>query len=196
MAELSPYEVSIDDEGCYVLIIRGWMSQEEADAILEDVKNVTVTQYPIVMYGREVRQPRTNWACGDVTDGRSHAYSGGSVPLNPWMPSLKCVRDRISQESKLVMDSCLVNGYRDGNDYMGLHSDKELKDLHTTVFTVSLGATRRFDFERKRDKFKIQCNLHHTDLVLMTGQTQKLWKHGIPKQKTSPIFSDFSSPGA
>ena len=184
MTTSSPYEVLIDENGAYALIIRGWISKAEADTILEDVKNVTVTQYPIVMYGREVMQPRTNWACGDVTDGTSYRYSGGSVPLNPWIPSLKAVRDRITQESKLCPDSCLVNGYRDGNDYIGSHSDKELKDVHSTVFTVSLGASRRFYLERKSDKFRVQSDLHHTDLVLMTGQTQKFWKHGIPKERT------------
>jgi len=54
------------------------------------------------------------------------------------------------------------------------------------AFTVNIGRhfSQRFYLERKSDKFKVECDLHHTDLVLMTGQTQKLWKHGIPKEKT------------
>ena len=184
MTTSSPYETLIDVDGAFVLVIRRWLSKEVADKILNDVSAVTVSQYPITMYGKQVMQPRLNYACGDVTEGKSHQYSGGTIPMNQWIPSLKEVRDRIAKESELQPDSCLVNGYRNGMDYLGLHSDKETNDQHSTVFTVSLGATRRFIFQRKSDNFEIECYLHHTDLVLMTGNTQKLWKHGVPKDKT------------
>ena len=184
MANSSAYETLIDADGAFVLVIRGWLSKDQADTIMGDVTTVTINQYPITMYGKMVMQPRLNYACGDVVEGQSHRYSGGSIPMNQWIPSLKAVRDRIARESNLKPDSCLVNGYRNGMDYLGLHSDKETNDTHSTVFTVSLGATRRFVFERKSDKFEIECYLHHTDLVLMTGQTQRLWKHSVPKDKS------------
>jgi alkylated DNA repair dioxygenase AlkB len=191
MTTPSPYETLIDVDGAFVLVIRGWLGKEQADKVLNDVSAVTVNQYPITMYGKVVNQPRLNYACGDVTDGKSHRYSGGTIPMNEWIPSLKEVRDRIAKESELQPDSCLVNGYRNGMDYIGFHSDKETNDQHSTVYTVSLGATRKFVFQRKSDGYEIEIYLHHTDLVLMTGNTQKLWKHGIPKQKeiTEPRYS-------
>ena len=191
MTASSPYETLIDQDGAYVLVIRGWLAKGQADQILEDVRLVTVNQYPITMYGKVVMQLRLNYACGDVTEGKSHQYSGGTIPMNEWIPSLKEVRDRIFKESKLQPDSCLVNGYRDNNDYIGYHSDKETNDQYKTVFTVSLGASRRFLFQRKSDNFEIECYLHHGDLVLMTGNTQKLWKHSLPKEKsfTGPRYS-------
>lgn len=191
MMNPSPYETLIDTDGAFVLIIRGWLSKAQADTIMGDVTAVTINQYPITMYGKMVMQPRLNYACGDVAEGKSHQYSGGTIPMNQWIPSLREVRDRIARESDLKPDSCLVNGYRDNNDYIGLHSDKEVKDQHSTVFTVSLGASRRFLFQRKSDNFEIGCYLHHSDLVLMTGNTQKLWKHSLPKEKsfTGPRYS-------
>ena len=191
MTNSSPYETLIDADGAFVLVIRGWLSKEQADTIMGDVTAVTINQYPITMYGKMVMQPRLNYACGDVAEGKSHQYSGGTIPMNQWIPSVREVRDRIARESDLKPDSCLVNGYRDNNDYIGLHSDNEVKDQHSTVFTVSLGASRRFLFQRKSDKFEIECYLHHGDLVLMTGNTQKLWKHSLPKEKsiTGPRYS-------
>ena len=37
-------------------------------------------------------------------------------------------------------DYCLVNLYRDGNDYINFHADNEAKDI---IASMSLGVTRR-----------------------------------------------------
>ena len=40
-------------------------------------------------------------------------------------------------------DYCLVNLYRDGNDYINFHADNEERDI---VASMTLGATRRYVF--------------------------------------------------
>ena len=40
-------------------------------------------------------------------------------------------------------DYCLVNLYRDGNDYINFHADNEAKDI---IASISLGATRKYGF--------------------------------------------------
>jgi alkylated DNA repair dioxygenase AlkB len=42
-------------------------------------------------------------------------------------------------------DYCLVNLYRNGQDYINFHADNETKD---TIASITLGATRRHVFSR------------------------------------------------
>ena len=53
-------------------------------------------------------------------------------------------RENILFSFKIIdikFDYCLVNLYRDGNDYINFHADNEAKDI---IASISLGATRRF----------------------------------------------------
>jgi alkylated DNA repair dioxygenase AlkB len=52
------------------------------------------------------------------------------------------------------------------------------------IASWSLGATRRFDLRRVDDhSIKVELELHHGDLVIMSGTTQELWRHRVPKTK-------------
>ena len=52
----------------------------------------------------------------------------------------KCSKDLSFFLLGVEFDYCLVNLYRDGNDYINFHADNEAKDV---IASISLGATRR-----------------------------------------------------
>lgn len=84
----------------------------------------------------------------------------------------------------------LVNWYRDGQDYIGAHSDDERdlvknKNGETVVFSISLGQTRKFRFHPKTDGKKHVVELKDGCVVVMGGQTQKTHKHSVPKASLS-----------
>lgn len=82
------------------------------------------------------------------------------------------------------LNSCLLNRYRDGNDYIGAHSDKELRGEHATVVTLSLGSPRNFYFIKKSGGgiFK-RIVLEPGDLCVMySPSTQQNFTHTVPKQ--------------
>jgi alkylated DNA repair dioxygenase AlkB len=52
-------------------------------------------------------------------------------------------RENFNPFSGVEFDYCLVNLYRDGNDYINFHADNEAKDI---IASITLGATRRYIF--------------------------------------------------
>ncbi len=79
----------------------------------------------------------------------------------------------------------LVNYYRDGTDYIGFHSDKE-GDLvaGAPIASVSLGAERDFILmSNKNSAQKHTLLLQNGSLLFMRGNTQRNYKHSVPKSK-------------
>jgi alkylated DNA repair dioxygenase AlkB len=50
------------------------------------------------------------------------------------------------------------------------------------IASVSLGAERTFVLEHKRTKERHRIELTSGSLLLMAGETQRHWRHGVPKQ--------------
>jgi len=162
---------------------------------------------PKYIYGRWINIPRRQTAFGD--DGTSYTFSGNTVPAKPWTPWLEAIRQNIAiwlvdniPEIFAVEDApsplpnfVLVNQYRNGKDYIGPHSDDE-KDLksfssivdgkktyETIIVSLSFGATREFLFQSKAVSLvQKEFQLAHGDICVMRGETQKYWKHSIPKK--------------
>jgi alkylated DNA repair dioxygenase AlkB len=80
----------------------------------------------------------------------------------------------------------LANLYRDGRDSMGWHSDDEPELGPTpTIASVSLGARRRFVLRHKRKAAPaVELALESGSLLVMSGTTQRFWKHAVPKSAT------------
>ena len=67
---------------------------------------------------------------------------------------------------------------------MGWHSDDEPElGPEPVIASISLGAQRRFRFQHKRTKQSYGLDLEHGSLLLMSGPTQRYWRHHIPKTK-------------
>ena len=69
---------------------------------------------------------------------------------------------------------------------MGYHKDDE-KEIGPTkenriIASISIGQARRFSFKRISDNAVYDFTLEDGSLLLMTGRTQSLFKHSLPKQ--------------
>src|SRR5229473_1387378 len=71
--------------------------------------------------------------------------------------------------------------YRDGNDSVGLHADAE-PEMGSVIASVSLGAERLFRLKRKGGIDAFWERLPHGSLLIMAGNTQKTFKHEVPKE--------------
>ena len=179
------------------MIFRSWLQQRlnssSTPYTLDQIYDILATRLEYCRpYNEKFKcfSPRDQFACGDV-DINGHKYSGVDVPMIDWRTAqppilgIMDVRDAISADpilmeitKKSVPNSCLVNYYRDGNDGVGYHRDKELKDSSQTVYTITLGCARKFVLKHDRTKKRIETLPLPGDLVVMTGTTQKLWKLG------------------
>lgn len=165
-------------------LINDWLPPEEADRVLAALlAEVPWTQGTIVMFGREIAEPRLSAWLGD--EGARYTYSGREMTPAAWTPTTRWLRDRCAAHTGVALDSVLVNRYRDGNDSMGFHADDEPElGENPVIASVSLGATRRFQLRHNRDKNdRIDLDLDHGSLLVMGGTTQHHYRHAVPKTK-------------
>jgi alkylated DNA repair dioxygenase AlkB len=87
-----------------------------------------------------------------------------------------------------VFNSVLVNYYRDNRDSIGFHSDDEPElGARPVIASLSLGEERTFILKHKRSKSvsPVHLRLASGSLLLMKGDTQRCWRHGILKESRS-----------
>lgn len=134
----------------------------------------------IVMFGREVPQPRLNSWYGDVT----YSYSGIKMTPRPWTPLLSDLRSRCEHLSGSRFNSVLINLYRNGSDSMGWHADDERElGSEPAIASVSLGAVRKFRMRHRETREIVEIEPASGSLILMSGLSQACWMHEVPKSK-------------
>lgn len=161
---------------------RGWLDAAQADALLQALlAQVQWEVHRIRMFGRMVDSPRLSSWIGDAD--ASYRYSGTRFAPQPWPEALQPIRARLQAETEHPFNSVLLNRYRSGADAMGWHSDDEPElGAQPLIASVSLGATRRFAFKHRDDAaLKQTLELEHGDLLLMGGDTQRCYKHALPR---------------
>ncbi|WP_144281044.1 alpha-ketoglutarate-dependent dioxygenase AlkB family protein [Chryseobacterium echinoideorum] len=158
---------------------------EEADALKNHLlKTVPWKQNTQKMYDKTVLTPRlTAW----YGDGEK-AYDLGEKEygVNSWTPELIAIKEKIEKLFNYEFNSVLLNYYRDANDSVAWHRDKESRYGNRPVIaSVSLGQTRNFDF-RKVDNYqsKYSLPLPNGSLLIMKGELQGKWQHRIAKSTT------------
>ena len=138
----------------------------------------------VTVWGKKFDQPRLIAWFGDPE--KAYTYSGIAMKPLPWtqeLLTLKCVVESFAKES---FNSVLLNQYRNGQDSMGFHSDDERELGPTpTIASLSLGNERTFVFKHKTAKGlkPVRLKLTSESLLVMKGETQANWKHGIDKEK-------------
>lgn len=168
------------DNGLNVTHHPNWLNT--ADELFEHCLSCQWQSETIKMFGKEIVVPRKIFWMAD--EGINYQYSGISHLPIPWTENIFSVKQQIEDVSGTVFNSVLGNYYRDGNDYMGWHSDNE-KELgkDPIIASISLGATRKFVFKHKQTSEKHEYDLQHGDLLIMGERVQTAWNHALPKTK-------------
>jgi alkylated DNA repair dioxygenase AlkB len=194
------------DERSWVDYAPGWLSG--ADELFEELLRIgTWQQREVWMYERKVREPRLTagwrshlvatrtWSRDEVAAALRHVDAAPVPDLVPGSdagtglaglpPPLRDIADVLSARYRATFDSVWVNLYRDGQDSVAWHGDRNAKVLtDPMVVTVSLGARRRF-LLRARGTTRVAHQLEpgQGDLVVMGGACQHEWEHTVPKTR-------------
>ncbi len=179
------------------LLFEEFLAPGEADTCFERLlSDVDWEQHLIRIFGRRIPTPRLSAWYGDP--GARYCYSGLVLEPIPWLPVIRELKERIESRSEpfgvgdpnrsadahCTYNSALLNLYRNGSDSMGWHSDDEpeLGD-RPVIASLSLGAERRFRLKHRSraDVDPVALTLSHGSLLIMYGDTQKNWKHALPK---------------
>ncbi len=163
------------------VLIESFIQQETADILFTDLMSEIPWQsHQLVIFGKRIDEPRLSAWIAD--DGVAYTYSKIERQPFPWTHSVNKVRDEIFQATGSRFNSVLANLYRSGKDAMGWHSDDEpCNGPEPVIASVSLGATRRFDFRHKITKHKISVTLSHGSMLVMSGLSQDRWQHQIAR---------------
>jgi alkylated DNA repair dioxygenase AlkB len=89
-----------------------------------------------------------------------------------------CAQDLACRVTGERFNSCLLNLYRDGADYVGWHADDETAyGPNATICSISLGEARDFQLRNKADhKQKLEYKLSGGDLFVMKGAQHALFR--------------------
>jgi alkylated DNA repair dioxygenase AlkB len=134
--------------------------------------------------------PRDEAYYGDA--GTDYTYSRREYRPLEWIPELLPLKARAEAATPaaayshlllpaLGYNAVLCNLYRDGNDSVGLHADAE-PEMGPVIASLSLGATRLFRLKAKDGTVVFSERLPSGSLLIMAGQTQKNFKHEVPKE--------------
>ena len=155
--------------------IPGFIDQATSDSLLEKfIKETPWMQTTQKIWEKEYLTPRlTAWY------GNTDKIS----PILPWTPELQAIRERVEEVAGITFNSVLANYYRDGNDSVAWHSDKEsIMGSQPIIASVSFGQVRSFDIRNKTDhKEHYSVRLEHGSLLLMKAGLQEHWEHRIAK---------------
>ncbi len=178
-----------------VVLYRGYLNPDEADTHLVGLDFETDwKQDQILMYQKVLDVPRLSAWFGD----RPYTYSGNKMNPRPFTNRLLKLKARIEQLTEQLFgptgdkfNTVLLNKYRNEYDGVAWHSDDESElGQNPIIGSISLGATRCFQLRRRYQPGEtpsqvVNIDLHHGDVLIMSGDTQRNWMHQVPK-KTRP----------
>lgn len=155
------------------------------DWFKEIVKNVEFTQETITVFGKSYLEPRLTavFADKDKCETKNYGYSGSQKKLLPMIPILSEIRDQLEKTIHIRFDFVLINFYRNGDDKVGWHSDKEKGQNCDHIASVSIGGSRKFQLKNMETKVLYERVLDNGSLLLMKPGCQETFKHAIPPTK-------------
>lgn len=161
-----------------LILYDNFFTKAESDRYYDVLLNSTQwREYEMEIYDKTYTVPR-------MIAWYEDKENEGADPILPdWTAELQEIRRRVEKETEVDFNSVLLNYYRNGNDGVGWHSDREKNcGKNPIIASVSFGETRIF---RLRHKFKkelqVEIPLHHGSYLLMAGETQSYWQHQVPK---------------
>lgn len=200
----------------------------------EDVYNSLLPQlqavcdtYTISMYGKSFESRKVSCLfapdvqeVGERADAKSKGFDYSETPAFEWEKApeeIHRIRKLLEEFFGYRTDYVLCHIYRGittrettkgktveevGQDYIGWHNDKEALD--SEIFSVSLGASRRFQFRplKATKGYTDELLLHSGDVVHMNGprkgqkSCQNTYKHQVPQMSVADLTAHIEASGA
>jgi len=168
-----------------IIYLKDFLSDELQQELYKHLisnDNIKWTQGVYNIFGKSVNTPRLLWAMRDEESMVNEKYTVTDSCV--WTDLIKRVKIAIEHIINRKLTYAQLNYYRNGEDYIGWHTDKELSDGDIIV-SLSLGATRTFQFHQISNKDnKYELELEGGSLLIMNSAAAKSeFKHQLPKRK-------------
>jgi alkylated DNA repair dioxygenase AlkB len=165
-------------------IVEAFYDADESDNLYQRLLNEqNWPENRYIVSGREFILPRLQTWHADP--GIHYSYSNNLLQTRSWTPLLTGIRQKVEAFLEFSFNSVLVNLYRNGDDYVGWHSDNE-QELGGQPFIASLtlGAEREFSFRHKKTLETGSLYLRAGTLLIMQPDFQHHWQHCVPIDQT------------
>ena len=157
------------DDASWIDVARGWLLGADSlfDVLTEQVE---WKQGRRRMYDRVLDDPRlSRWFT-----------RGDALPH----PALGVIGAALERRLGVPLAGPACNYYRDGNDSVAWHADRELRELaDTRIAIVTLGACRPFLVRPSGGGPSRNLAPASGDLLVMGGACQMRWEHSVPKTR-------------
>jgi alkylated DNA repair dioxygenase AlkB len=174
--------------GAEIYYEQHFLQPEEATQLLNTLLSKCAWERRSGSFGHAV--PRDEAYYGDP--GTEYTYSRRAYKPLPWIAELLSLKARAEQATPVTAyanlrlprtgyNAVLCNLYRDGSDSVGLHADAE-PEMGPVIASVTLGTARLFRLKRKNGYVEFSERLPHGSLLIMAGDTQKNFRHEVPKE--------------
>jgi len=163
--------------GAEIYYDKNFLSPEEATTLFNALRAKCAWERRRSSFGAAVPRDETYYA---VIREPATSILGASIGRCPGFRN--CFPSRL--EFKRLLLTLLIplcNLYRNGNDSVGLHADAE-PEMGPVIASVSLGAERLFRLKGPKGTVAFAERLPHGSLLIMAGETQKNFKHEVPKE--------------
>lgn len=181
--------IDLQDKCWICLSTSNFVDNDVILKLFEEVKP-DLSQKELQFYGKKIKMPRLTAWYGNG----EYNYSGTINEAKTMPSSVLIVRNSLEQQfqhlpgfniKKPILNSVLLNLYRNGNDSVDWHSDNEQglgpANDNVIITSITFGDTRNFVLRNKKTRQKISMDLGNGDVIIMGGQTQKFWEHKVPK---------------
>jgi alkylated DNA repair dioxygenase AlkB len=112
------------------------------------------------------------------------------------LPAIRQTGLHLTSRYRVRFEGVTAIQYRDGSDFQGLHSDREMRWLDDTLIAILvLGEARPFVLRPRRDvndpaaradaSEDVVLRPGHGTLMVMGGRCQQDWLHGVPADPTT-----------
>lgn len=191
----------VDQEECLVTYLPRFITRDLSRQLFNElIEQKDWTSDQIKTAGGFKTSPRQTMSMGD--DDCFYTYNEVIRKAIPYTPVVLQIKEQLEKYKGQKFNFVLINLYRNGDDYIGWHSDKE-DDLvkGSMIASISTGAEREFylrhrqrymeaqKIKDRQEKLKsmkketIKVKLNSGSLLIMAGQTQKVYQHSVPKRK-------------
>lgn len=178
---LEEYKIAMRDAS--VLYIPDSIDRETSMQWYNELSRLSTWYQPTLkVYGKSIIQSR-EIAAYTPDPELVVKYSGTTVKLHTdYPPVLAEIQNFVEKKLGVQFHHVMLNRYGSGDVHIGLHAD----GLENRVIaTLSLGADRTFIMRHrtaKGDQGLKKWKLKDGSLFVMQGETQRFWKHEIPRE--------------
>ena len=183
-----PIEMTTETLSEGAVVLRQFAFPQGRD-LLGEIRRITATAHLRRMKTPGGHSMSVAMSCcgswGWVTDARGYRYQAEDPCSGALWPAMPSVFSALAKSAALTAgypdftpDACLINCYEPGAK-MGLHQDKNERDLSQPIVSVSLGLPQVFQFGGlTRSERPLNIPLGHGDVVVWGGPS-RLRYHGV-----------------